>query len=121
MKTFKNKRVQFTRYRIRNLYNSSLSSIGENADLIILVRYSNDSEQDDEENGLNSTVFAKPSIIQECSDGRPEVGTVVLYKEYGLTQGNKEEYLKFLFLHEFTHILGFLPKYLNKLKVLKGK
>ena len=84
-------------------YNKSLIE-GIKTDLIILIRYSNDND------GMNSSIFAKPKIIQTNSDDkRPEAGIVILYPEFGLTQTNKKEYLKFLFLHEFTHILGFLP------------
>ena len=93
-------------------YETSLAGPGVKKDLIILIRYYNSNIDDD----MNDSLFAKPSIIQKSSDGRPEVGIVVLFPKFGLTETNKKEYLKFLFLHEFTHILGFLPEYLPKLQ-----
>ena len=92
-------------------YNTTLLNSFIEADLIILIRYSNSNDR------MNSTIFAKPNIIQndQSNNERPQVGTVILYPEFNLTENNKKEYLKFLFLHEFTHILGFFPHYLDKI------
>ena len=89
-------------------YNESLTKEpGIKADLIILIRYS---KSDD---GMTAKKFAKPEIIQKNDDNRPVVGIVKLYPTYGLPENedvNKKEYLKYLFLHEFTHILGFFSR-----------
>ena len=58
-------------------YNSELTSIGEKADLIILIRYSTDSDNMGES-------YAKPEIIQRrTSDNRPEVGIIILHTTFG--------------------------------------
>ena len=89
-------------------YNENLvKDPGIEADLIILIRYSKNDV------GVISKKFAKPEIIQKNSDNRPVVGIVKLYPTYGLPENddvNKKEYLKYLFLHEFTHILGFFSR-----------
>ena len=92
-------------------YDSSLVDPGkDDIDLIILMRFA---EGDD---SMDETTFAKPKIIQPSDPTkRPEVGIVILYPDYGLTESNKKEYLKYLFLHEFTHILGFTEEYIENI------
>ena len=76
---------------------------------------------------MNQEKFAFPKIIQKLTDdsnttvyNRPLVGIILFDKSFGLSTSinevNIKEYLKYLFLHEFTHILGFITEYIQALK-----
>ena len=91
----------------RNEYSESLTKGIQNTDLVILIRLYKEGDN------MNAETFAKPKIIQPTDmKKRPEVGIVILYSDFGLRETNKKEYLKYLFLHEFTHILGFTEGYI---------
>lgn len=97
-------------------YDQSLLTTGVAADLIILIGY---------DDTLSQIQFAFPKIIQKNSDNRPVVGIVRFHKSFGLSEKTKEvnikEYLKYLFLHEFTHILGFMQEYLENNTIIENE
>ena len=85
------------------------------SDLIIFIRLHTNGDDD-----INSEVFAVPFILKKNDENRPIIGGVVLYRQYKFPKDTfsfifrtdvngsyKREVLKILFLHEFTHILGF--------------
>ena len=89
-------------------YNNSLKNPGVQADLIILIRY---------DDTMDSDYFAKPEIIQPDNfNNRPQVGIINLNPNFGLTESNKEEYLKFFFftsIYSYTWFLSYLYKFIN--------
>ena len=102
---------------IDQISNSGFSQIKEtfrntiiNADLIILVRIKGAKEA-----GIRTNYFAIPNIIVQDEDNRIIIGYLAINYEYFLPDDNvyKEELLTTLFLHQFTHLLGF------DIKVLK--
>ena len=90
-----------------NNFNKALldSGSGVNADLIILLRFLGIKE----ENLLKDNEFASISnkFILNESTKRPIVGVIYLNSNIDLNLENVDIYLKYIFLHELTHILGF--------------
>ena len=75
-------------------------------DLIILIRKRDESEK--------IIDFAYPEILESDTDFRPRVGSVVYRYDFlniddrpNLSEEAKKNILSIMFLHEFTHILGF--------------
>ena len=71
------------------------------ADLFIAIKF-----QDDGSN----IGFAKPSIIKTLNNNRPIIGTIIYNRNFFEDLDNddeKREAIRIIFLHEFTHILGF--------------
>ena len=60
--------------------------------------------------------FAKPSIIKCDDNGRPIIGTILYNTDYlqNLEDDDLLEAISVIFLHEFTHILGFTKEILQK-------
>ena len=60
--------------------------------------------------------FAKPSIIKCDDNGRPIIGTILYNTDYlqNLENDDLLEAISVIFLHEFTHILGFTKEILQK-------
>ena len=90
-----------------NNFNKALleSGSGVEADLIILLRFLGIKE----ENLLKDNEFASISnkfILNEITK-RPIVGVIYLNSNIDLNLENVDIYLKYIFLHELTHILGF--------------
>lgn len=90
-----------------NNFNKALleSGSGVEADLIILLRFLGIKE----ENLLKDNEFASISnkFILNESTKRPIVGVIYLNSNIDLNLENVDIYLKYIFLHELTHILGF--------------
>ena len=77
------------------------------ADLYIIIKL---------EASTNNTWFAKPSIIRNENNGRPIIGTILYNINYlpNLKDNELLEVISIIFLHEFTHILGFTKETLQK-------
>ena len=75
-----------------------------NADLIVLIR-----NKEILEANIRQKYFAIPNIIAQDEDNRIIIGYLAYNYEYELPGDNdyKEELLTILFLHQFTHLLGF--------------
>ncbi|MCF0117185.1 MAG: hypothetical protein HUJ61_03940, partial [Bacilli bacterium] len=87
-------------------------------DLAIFIRFSSSTISSDVR--MSESKFVKPYIIQPSDVlKRPEVGVIILHQSAGINKygidDNKKEYFKYLFLHEFTHLLGFIKNYLNRI------
>ena len=82
-------------------------------DLLIFSRFMN---QNDEKKYINADILAKSYYVRSLN-GQPIIGGVVLNKTLLSNSKNLFEYLKYFFLHSFTHILGFdeyiIKNYLN--------
>ena len=81
------------------------------ADLVIVIKF----YDDDSKFG-----FAKPSIIQRVS-GRPIIGTIIYNRNFLQNiedESEKREAIRIIFLHEFTHILGFTKEILEEKHLL---
>ena len=86
-----------------------MANIGVKKVLITLIRYYKSSIDDD----MDDNLFAKPIIIQKNpNDGRPEVGIIVLFAKFGLTETNKK-YLKFLIYMNLHIFLVFTRIYIK--------
>ena len=82
------------------------------ADLVIAIKF-----QDDDSN----IGFAKPSIIQRDDSGRPIIGTIIYNRNFLQDiedESEKREAISVIFLHEFTHILGFTKGILEEKHLL---
>ena len=89
-----------------------------NIDLLIFSRFLN---QDDEKEYINFDILSKAYFVGKTT-GRPIVGGIMLNKTILSDSINSFEYLKYYFLHSFTHILGFdnqiIKEYLsNKIQI----
>ena len=82
-------------------------------DLLIFSRFMN---ENDEKKYINADILAKSYYVRSLN-GQPIIGGVVLNKTLLSNSKNLFEYLKYFFLHSFTHILGFdeyiIKNYLN--------
>ena len=95
-----------------NIDNSLLTNgAGINSDLVILLKFI----EDGEENLLIDNEIASISnkfILDEGTNGingtyRPIIGVIYISNNINITIGNIDIYLKSIFLHQLTHILGF--------------
>jgi hypothetical protein len=95
-----------------------------NADLVIYIRRLLGQDEFKTLRPENSTLisdnfYAKPNIVHLIG-GRPVIGTLIFNDHYNLpdNEKHKKELLYSIFLHEFTHILGFtrsmLPNNISK-------
>ena len=92
-----------------------------NYDLIILIRLREPGE-------YSSGSFAIPEIIKQNSDDRPIVGSVIYNLDF-LDESERESQtreelinlISYIFLHEFTHILGFTGSILKSKGLLRTK
>ena len=111
----------------RNIYNDKSTE-----DLVIYIRRLDGTSEDLESlkpNNVNEESFwAKPNIYHSIND-RPVIGTVV-YNEFKMNSNNlpeqmeqkmeqKIELLSIIFLHQFTHILGFNKNLLLEKNIIK--
>ena len=92
-----------------------------NYDLIILIRKKEDGDYDED-------FFGFPEIIQKHTDERPIIGSVIYKYDFikqrmreNLTTKELINLLSYAFLHEFTHILGFIEPILSSKGLLKTK
>ena len=88
------------------------------SDLVIFIRAKAALEE------INSNCFSIPKIyLQEENDGRPIVGGVIYNYLYKIPDDEhlKIQALKIIFLHEFTHILGFEQTILNNKNFITEK
>ena len=89
--------------------NSSLVESGVKAHLVILVKLIDDNDNDAE---FSSKCIDQIGIIKKNGRGRPIVGYIKVKRQYLLENVDtnttyQKEYLSSLFLHQFTHLLGF--------------
>ena len=75
-------------------------------DLFIFARF--DNELND-----STLAYAGPRYIN-TETSRPIVGLVNINRNVDYSKINSKEYLQSIFIHEFTHILGFLGDYFIK-------
>ena len=90
-----------------NIINKSLLSNGKGiqTDLVILTRFI-----EQEEEGLlldNEMASISNKFILDEETKRPIVGVIYINSNININLGNIDIYLKSIFLHELTHILGF--------------
>ena len=81
---------------------------GINTDLIILIKYIDEPEE-------NYYMSSEPKYIDEYTK-RPIVGIIYIYDRFISDISNNKHFLYYtqvLFLHQFTHILGFLYETFN--------
>ena len=79
------------------------------ADLFVSIKFLED---------VSDIGFAKPSIIQTLNNNRPIIGTIIYNRKFvedlHLDNNEKTQVISIIFLHEFTHILGFSKDILQK-------
>lgn len=100
-------------------YDSSLNS-EISSDLLVLIRFW---KSDDDWPESKENIYIKPKIIETqsagsaCNGNQPKVGIIIIGNKFMNSVynkiKNKSEYLKYLFLHEFTHLLGFIDEYIS--------
>ena len=86
-----------------------------NTDLLIIINL---------EQGSNIDWFAKPNIVKrENGNGRPIVGTILYNINYlpNLEGVDLLEAISVIFLHEFTHILGFTKEILDQKGLIEAE
>ena len=127
---------EFTNVNVRTqyIYNSfyeCISSINFNndrfdADLVIYIKKINGQDDFDKLRPNNQYIFdnfiARPEIFHSIN-GRPVLGSLV-YNDYIKLPSDveqKKEVLSYIFLHEFTHILGFTKSILEQNNITKIK
>ena len=98
-----------------------------NADLVIYIRRLLGQDEFKTLRPENSTLisdnfYAKPNIVY-LDDGRPVIGTLIFNDHYNLpdNEKHKKELLYSIFLHEFTHILGFTRSMLQNAGILQTR
>ena len=98
-----------------------------NADLVIYIRRLLGQDEFKTLRPENSTLisdnfYAKPNIVYWIS-GRPVIGTLIFNDHYNLpdNEKHKKELLYSIFLHEFTHILGFTRSMLQNAGILQTR
>jgi len=111
----------FKTYSSRNVYNDEFI----NTDLVIYVKIMETEEFDrfrPNNDYKSNDLYVKPNIIHSI-EGRPVVGTLYYNDRFNLPsdEEQKKEFLNFIFLHGFTHILGFTKQILNKPNILERK
>ena len=76
------------------------------ADLIVLLKFI---ESGEENLLLDNEIasFSNKFILDEKNKNRPIVGVIYINQNLNINKGNFDIYLKSIFLHELTHILGF--------------
>ena len=101
------------------IYNETIVS-----DLIIFLRIRQTKDKD----LIDNQIFAMPFIIgKDINNGRPIISCIILNIEYenifsnqnGVSEEYKEKILNIIFLHEFTHILGFDKEILEDKGLIK--
>ena len=101
------------------IYNETIVS-----DLIIFLRIRQTKDKD----FIDNRIFAMPFIIgKDENNGRPIISCIILNIEYenifsnqnGVSEEYKEKILNIIFLHEFTHILGFDKEILEDKGLIK--
>ena len=94
-------------FKTDNINKSLLkNNAGVDADLIVLLKFIETGEENlllDNENASFSNKF----ILDEKSKNRPIVGVIYINTNLDVDKGNFDIFLKSIFLHELTHILGF--------------
>ena len=79
------------------------------ADLFVSIKFLED---------VSDIGFAKPSIVQTLNNNRPIIGTIIYNRKFvedlNLDDKEKIQVISIIFLHEFTHILGFSKDILQK-------
>ena len=94
-------------FKTDNINKSLLkNNAGVDADLIVLLKIIETGEENlllDNENASFSNKF----ILDEKNKNRPLVGVIYINTNLDVDKGNFDIFLKSIFLHELTHILGF--------------
>ena len=127
--TNKNNRTQY----IYNSFNSCISDSNRkfindrfDADLVIYIKKIDGTDDFDNLKPGNEYVFqnfiARPEILHSIN-GRPVLGSLVYNDFINLPSDveQKKEALSYIFLHEFTHILGFTKSILRQNNIIKIK